>query len=90
MLDYSKGIPERTAGLDLGDKRSYAVVLDAEGEVVQSCSLKTGRGSFERLFSGGLCAGMATPIRLPSAYPPSLKIRAGHQVGLAELVAAAP
>ena len=37
-----------TTGLDLGDKRSQAVVLDASGEEIEDRSIATTRDAFER------------------------------------------
>ena len=51
MCDYSNPIGERTVGLDLGDRSSYLVVINAEGEVVESRRIATRSRALQRYFS---------------------------------------
>ena len=52
MKDYSKGMSGVTVGLDLGDKKSWVVVLDGEGQKVQSFGVKTASAALQRFFGG--------------------------------------
>ena len=51
--EINMNIPERTIGIDLGDRSSYFVVLDGAGEIREEGRVKTrGGGSFRSSFRG--------------------------------------
>jgi transposase len=51
-MDGSKGRPETTAGLDLGDRYSYLCLIDQHsGEVVEEGRLRTSPETFKRRFA---------------------------------------
>jgi transposase len=50
MAKYSRSIPERTMGLDLGDKYSHYYRVDREGELVEEGRLATRLGALEEKF----------------------------------------
>ncbi|HSR53789.1 MAG TPA: IS110 family transposase [Acidobacteriota bacterium] len=80
MMNYSKGIPERTVGLDLGDKRSFVVVLDRDGEEVQRRSLKTGKRAFERFFRRLPPSRVALETGTHAGWASRLLSGLGHEV----------
>ncbi len=50
-MDGSKGQPQMTAGLDLGDKYSYLCLIDTEsGEVIEEGRLRTTPEALKRRF----------------------------------------
>src|SRR5918995_6299004 len=52
MSDVSKGQPQMTAGLDLGDKYSYLCLIDTEnGEVIEEGRLRTTPEALRRRFA---------------------------------------
>lgn len=52
MNDSTRGIPEVTIGVDLGDKHSHLRVLDWKGKVIGAERIKTTPEDFERRFRG--------------------------------------
>ena len=69
-MDGSKGYPQMTAGLDLGDKYSYLCLIDTQsGEVIEEGRLRTSPEAFRRRFS--------------SEQPLRVAIEAGTHPGLA-------
>ena len=51
MSDGSKGQPQMTAGVDLGDKYSYLCLIDTEnGEVIEEGRLRTTPEALRRRF----------------------------------------
>jgi len=64
MSDGSKGRPQTTAGLDLGDKYSYLCLVDQEsGEIVEEGRLRTDPEAFRRRFASGRFAS-ERPMRI--------------------------
>ena len=52
MSDVSKGQPQMTAGLDLGDKYSYLCLIDQQsGEIMEEGRLRTSPETLKRRFS---------------------------------------
>ena len=52
MKQYSRGIPSRTIGLDLGDRKSRWCLLDKKGEVVQRGVVQMNREALRACFGG--------------------------------------
>ena len=52
MKQYSKGIPSRTIGLDLGDRKSRWCLLDKKGEVAQRGVVQMNREALRACFGG--------------------------------------
>lgn len=80
MSDYSKVISGRTAGLDLGDKRSWVVVLDGDGKVVQSCSVTTSSSALQRFFSRLGASRVALETGTHAGWVSRLLSGLGHEV----------
>src|SRR5712692_3858933 len=52
MGKISKGIPVRTVGMDLGDRFSRVMVLDADGEVIEESRVATKESALRQRFAG--------------------------------------
>lgn len=52
MKKFNGSASGMTMGLDVGDERSYAVILDGEGEVAWEGAVETGETSLRKAFSG--------------------------------------
>lgn len=68
------------AGVDLGDRESRVVILDAEGEVGESWSVRTRPEDFRRAFGGLPRLRIAMETGSPSRWASRLLEELGHEV----------
>lgn len=83
MTDYSSAMPERTAGLDLGDRRSWVVVLDQAGEVIESCSVANTARGLQRFFGKLGPSRVALEAGTHAGWASRLLSGLGHEVYVA-------
>ena len=79
-MQSSQDIPERTIGVDVGDRRSQLCVLDREGEIVEETRLRTSEAAFRQRFSGGSAARVVLEVGPHSPWISRLIARLGHEV----------
>lgn len=72
--------PERTIGLDVGDRHSHVCVLDASGEVVEEARLRTTGPALSRRFTGEEAARVVLEVGPHSPWISRLLANAGHEV----------
>jgi len=72
--------PERTIGLDVGDRMSHLCILDGSGEVVEEGSLRTTAPALGRRFTGMPPARVVLEVGPHSPWISRLLARAGHEV----------
>jgi len=83
MKKYSKERPEFCIGLDLGDKKSYVVVLDQEGEVIEEGRVATTSKGLQKMFSGVERSRVAMEAGGHSGWVSRLLASLGHEVVVA-------
>lgn len=76
----SKTSPDRTIGLDVGDRKTQICVLDAEGEVVEEGRLASTRRAFEVRFQGLPPSRVVLEVGAQSAWMSRELERYGHEV----------
>lgn len=79
-MEASTRKPERTVGLDVGDRRSHLCVLDAAGEVTEEGRLRTTRQAFRQRFEGLERARMVLEVGPHSPWMSRLLAECGHEV----------
>ena len=67
-------------GLDLGDKYSYLIILDQDGELIEESRLPTTRASFQRKFSTLQPCRVAMKVGTHSCWASHLLRELGHDV----------
>lgn len=82
MEEFSKG-SRMTVGLDLGDRFSYVVILDGEGEVVEEGRVATQEVALRQRFSG--CSAMRIALETGTHSPWVSRVlqECGHEVVVA-------
>jgi transposase len=81
MSDVSKGQPQLTAGLDLGDKYSYLCLIDHQsGEIMEEGRLRTSPETFKRRFASGEPMRLAIEAGTHSPWVSRLLEECGHEV----------
>jgi transposase len=73
----------RTMGLDLGDKRSEACVVDGSGEVVETFGVRTTQPALDRALSRFESARVVLEVGTNSPWVSRLVTRHGHEVVVA-------
>jgi transposase len=80
-MDGSKGQPQITAGLDLGDKYSYLCLLDTvSGEVIEEGRLRTTPEALKRRFSSEQPLRVAIEAGTHSPWASRVLKECGHEV----------
>ncbi len=80
-MDGSKGQPQMTAGLDLGDKYSYLCLIDTEsGEVIEEGRLRTTPEALKRRFCSERPLRIAIEAGTHSPWVSRLLEECGHEV----------
>ena len=80
-MDVSKGQPQMTAGLDLGDKYSYLCLLDqADGEVIEEGRLRTTPDALRRRFASEQQLRIAIEAGTHSPWVSRVLEECGHEV----------
>jgi len=69
-----------TMGLDVSDRSSLAVVLDAEGEVAEEIKVATTEAGLRRLLSGRPACRVALEVGTHSPWISALAAELGHEV----------
>ena len=67
-------------GLDLGDRMSDLILLDAEGELIEESRLPTSPASFQQKFSALPAARVALEVGAHSRWASQLLQELGHEV----------
>lgn len=80
MREYSKQGMDWTIGLDLGDRYSYLVVLDREGEILEEGRVRTRVRSLEEVFGRFPRSRIAVEVGTQSSWVSRLLSRLGHEV----------
>lgn len=75
-----RSIPDRTVGLDVGDRMTQFCVLDGEGEVVEEGRLASTRTAFEARFAGLAPCRIVLEVGTPSAWMSRQLEGYGHEV----------
>ena len=79
MPGMSKG-PERTIGVDVGDRYSHIYILDADGEVIEEGRVRTTSAALSRRFGGEEQARVVLEVGPHSPWISRLIAAAGHEV----------
>lgn len=81
MKKPSTQMPSATVGLDLGDRFSYACILDTgTGEVLREVRLRTTRQDLLRVFPEGARLRIALEVGMHSPWVSRLLASVGHEV----------
>lgn len=83
MDKSSREIPERTVGVDLGDRWSHYVVLDREGGVDSEGRVRTSKEALEGVFGGLASLRVALEVGTHSPWVSRLLSAWGHEVVVA-------
>ena len=83
MKQYSKGESGVTIGLDLGNRHSYWVMLDREGEILDEGRVRTRIRPLEKVFGKIPSSRMALEVGTESSWVSRLLSRLGHEVIIA-------
>ena len=83
MKQYSKGESGFTIGLDLGNRHSYWVMLDREGEILDEGRVRTRIRDLEQVFGKIPPSRMALEVGTESSWVSRLLSRLGHEVIIA-------
>ena len=75
--------PERTIGLDVGDRRSHVCILDESGEVVEEAQVRTTSAALGGRFTGEEPARVVLEVGPHSPWISRLLADAGHEVVVA-------
>lgn len=78
----TKGMHQRTVGLDLGDRTSHYCILDADGEVVMQGEVKSTKEEFALLFGGMPRSRVVMEVGTHSPWA-SEQLAAWHEVVVA-------
>jgi transposase len=80
MKKYSKQETDWTIGLDLGNRNSYWVALDREGEILQEGRVATRVRALEKVFREFSRSRIALEVGTQSSWVSRLLSRLGHEV----------
>jgi transposase len=80
MRQYSKEIPERTMGLDLGDKYSHFYLIDREGEELESGRVAMTASALEKKFRELASTRVVIEAGTHSPWVSRLVEECGHEV----------
>jgi transposase len=80
MKEYSKELSGLTIGLDLGNRHSYWVMLDAEGEILDEGRVRTRVRQLQRIFGKIPSSRVALEVGTQSSWVSRLLSRLGHEV----------
>jgi len=80
MKQISTSHASLTIGLDVGDKRSVAIVLDAAGEVLEELKIATTRAGIHSAFSGRPASRVALEVGTHSPWMHEQIASYGHDV----------
>ena len=80
MKQYSKELTGFTIGLDLGDRHSYWVMLDTEGEILEEGRVRTRVRQLEKVFGKFSCSRIALEVGTQSSWVSRLLSGMGHEV----------
>ncbi len=80
MKKHSRAEERLTIGIDLGDKRSHYIVLDASGEKIEEGRVVTTQQAFQRRFGAMEAALIAIEVGTHSPWVKRLLEGCGHQV----------
>lgn len=80
MSERSREVSGLTMGLDVSDRSSVAVVLDAAGEVVEEVKVPTTKAGLRRLLSGRAACRVALEVGTHSPWIAALAAEVGHEV----------
>jgi len=83
MQEFSRGIPERTVGLDLGDRNSVYCIVDREGEVIERGQVATRPGALLERFSRMPASRVVLEVGTHSPWVSRLLVGCGHEVVVA-------
>lgn len=83
MKDCTTNVPERTIGLDLGDKWSYLLYLDREGRVKGERRVRTTERALEKNFCGLNRSRVVLEVGVHSPWVSRCLERCGHEVVVA-------
>lgn len=80
MREYSKELSGLTIGLDLGNRHSYWVMLDGEGEILEEGRVRTRVRQLEKVFGKISPSRLALEVGTQSSWVSRLLSRLGHEV----------
>jgi transposase len=80
MKEYSKETSGLTIGLDLGNRDSYWVMLDTEGEILEEARVRTRVRALEKVFGKMPASRIALEVGTQSSWVSRLLSRLGHEV----------
>ena len=80
MAEDTRSVPDRTIGLDLGDKYSQLFAVDGAGELVEEARLRTTRAGVEGFFRRLPAARVALEVGTHSPWVSRLLADLGHEV----------
>lgn len=80
MKQYSKQGSDWTIGLDLGDRYSYLVVLDGEGEILEEGRVRTRVAELGKVFRRYPRSRIAVEVGTQSSWVSRLLSEIGHEV----------
>ena len=83
MKKFSSAIPERTMGLDLGDRRSTWCLVDQNGEVVGAGSVETTQAGLGKLLAKLKASRVVMEVGTHSPWASRLAKSCGHEVVVA-------
>ena len=83
MREYSKAMPLRTIGLDLGDKYSHFWEINESGEEVESGRVVTSAGGIRKKFAVGERGRLVIEVGTHSPWVSRLLEECGHEVVVA-------
>lgn len=79
-MEGRRNAPERTIGLDVGDRRSHLCIVDEAGEVVEETRLRTTTMALGQRFAGEEPTRVVLEVGPHSPWISRLMARAGHEV----------
>ncbi|MGW8179994.1 MAG: IS110 family transposase, partial [bacterium] len=80
MSEYSKELSGLTIGLDLGNRHSYWVMLDGEGEILEEGRVRTRVRELEKVFGKISPSRLALEVGTQSSWVSRLLSQLGHEV----------
>ena len=82
-MEGIRNAPERTIGLDVGDRLSHVCIVDEGGEVVEETRLRTTSAALSRRFAGEEPTRVVLEVGPHSPWISRLIARLGHEVVVA-------
>lgn len=76
----TRNAPERTIGLDVGDRHSHLCILDASGEIVEETRVRTTAPALSGHFAGRTPARVVLEVGPHSPWISRLLANVGHEV----------